>query len=40
MYDPTKCAGLIIDFGCSSKTLKSVSESLDEVAAWITKDGM
>ena len=40
MYDPIKCLALIIDFGCSSKTLKSASESLDEVAAWITKDQM
>ena len=40
MYDSTKCLALIIDCGCSSKTVKSASESLDEVAAWITKDGM
>lgn len=36
--DNTKCLALIIDLGCSSKTVKSAAESLDEVATWITKD--
>lgn len=40
MYDHTKCMALIVDFGCSSKNLKSVSESLDEIAAHITRDGL
>ncbi len=42
LHDHSKCLSLIIDHGCnsSSKNLKSVSESLDEIAAWITKDGL
>ena len=40
LYDQTKCLALIIDLGCNSRTLKSASECLDEVAAWIAKDGM
>ena len=40
LYDHGKCVNLIVDFGCSSKNLKSVSESLDEVAAHITKSGL
>ena len=40
MVEPTKCVGLILDIGCKSNDLKSASESLDEVAAWVTKDGM
>ena len=40
IHDHTKCMALIVDFGCSSKNLKSVSESLDEIAAHITRDGL
>lgn len=40
MYDHTKCMALVVDHGCSSKNLKSISESLDEIAAHITKDGL
>ena len=40
MYDHFKCTSLIIDYGCSSKNLKSVTESLDEIAFWITKNGL
>ena len=38
--DHSKCVALIVDFGCSSKNLKSVSESLDELAAHIAKNGL
>lgn len=40
VYDNAKCVNLIVDYGCSSKNLKSVSESLDEVASHITTNGL
>ena len=39
LHEHTNCLSLIINFGCfCTKNLKSASESLDEVASWISKD--
>ena len=40
LYDKQKCLTLLIEVGCASRSLKAVSETLDEIALVITKNGM
>jgi len=40
LYDHKKNLGLIIKFGCGSKSLKSVAESLNEVAFFVKQNGV
>lgn len=40
LYDRSKCIELMVEIGCASRSLKGVSETLDEIAIAITKDGM
>ena len=40
LYDHRKCLMLIVKFGCSNKNLRSVAESLDEVAEFLKKEGL
>ena len=40
LHDHRKTLMLIIKYGCASKNLKSVAESLDEVAFYLAKNGL
>ena len=40
LYDNRKNLGLIIKFGCGSKSLKSVAESLTEVTFFVQQNGV
>ena len=40
LYEPKKTLALILKFGLNSKNLKSVAESLDEIAVFVSKSGI
>jgi uncharacterized protein YgiM (DUF1202 family) len=40
LYNPKKTLVLIIKYGTNSKNLKSVAESLEEIADFVSKNGV
>lgn len=40
LYDSKKTIGLILKYGTNSKNLKSVAESLEEIASFVQKNGV
>lgn len=40
LYDAKKTIALILKFGTNSKNLKSVTESLEEIASYVSKNGV